>query len=89
MSSTKSWRGCWTCRLRHKKCDETIPECRACSSLLTTCYHSKDKPSWMDNGPLQQDMADQLNRGVKEKAALPRTLGYMREAEATANGTLL
>ena len=38
----------------------------------------------MDNGPLQEDMLNQVKREVKEKAAMRRTLGYMREAE-TAN----
>jgi C6 transcription factor Pro1 len=35
----------------------------------------------MDNGPLQEDMLNQVKREVKEKAAMRRTLGYMRESE--------
>jgi hypothetical protein len=38
----------------------------------------------MDNGPLQQAMVEQLKQEVKDQAVLRRTLGYMREAEATA-----
>jgi hypothetical protein len=50
-------------------------------SLLIACHFGLDKPSWMDNGPLQEDMLNQVKREVKEKAAMRRTLGYMREAE--------
>ncbi|KAH8882045.1 hypothetical protein GQ53DRAFT_463921 [Thozetella sp. PMI_491] len=81
MNRVKSWSGCWTCRLRKKKCDETSPQCRTCTSLLITCHYGPDKPSWMDNGPLQEDMLNLIKREVKEKAAIRRTLGYIREPE--------
>jgi C6 transcription factor Pro1 len=87
MSGTKSWSGCWTCRLRHKKCDEEYPQCMTCSSLLITCHYSREKPPWMDNGPGQEEMVEKLKQEVKEKAALRRSLGYIREAQ-TANSEL-
>ena len=30
---TRSRLGCWTCRLRRKKCDERRPACANCDSL--------------------------------------------------------
>ncbi|KAJ2975827.1 hypothetical protein NQ176_g5297 [Zarea fungicola] len=85
MSNSKSWRGCWTCRARRKKCDEAFPNCQTCSALLITCYYTAEKPVWFDNGPLQEEMVKTLKREVKEKAVMRRTLGYMREADEAAS----
>lgn len=64
--------GCWTCRLRRKKCDENYPVCSSCSSLLITCHNDTEKPEWMDGGKRQEEMAEQSKREVKEKAYLRR-----------------
>ncbi|BCR99242.1 Zn(II)2Cys6 transcription factor [Aspergillus luchuensis] len=37
VSHTKVRTGCRTCRIRHKKCDETRPICRMCSSTGRIC----------------------------------------------------
>ncbi|KAI1380068.1 hypothetical protein F4677DRAFT_408475 [Hypoxylon crocopeplum] len=34
---SRSRSGCWTCRIRKVKCDETRPVCRRCSSTGRTC----------------------------------------------------
>lgn len=34
---TRSRTGCWTCRARRKKCDETRPVCRTCAGLDIAC----------------------------------------------------
>ncbi|KAL4963317.1 Zn(II)2Cys6 transcription factor [Aspergillus stella-maris] len=36
--------GCYTCRLRRKKCDEKHPICSACSTLGVNCQY--ERPSW-------------------------------------------
>lgn len=41
--------GCWTCRIRHKKCDEARPECHECKSRTITCHGYGQKPHWIDN----------------------------------------
>lgn len=64
----RSSNGCWTCRLRRKKCDEKQPVCDICATLLITCHNSQDKPDWMDGGARQEEMASRLKREVKEKA---------------------
>ncbi|KAJ4373838.1 hypothetical protein N0V83_002577 [Neocucurbitaria cava] len=71
-STTKSFSGCWTCRLRRKKCDETRPVCDACASLHIVCYFDQTKPEWMDGGVRQEEMAERVKREVKEKAYLRR-----------------
>lgn len=64
--SLRSTHGCWTCRVRRKKCDETHPICEACQSLHITCYgYSSDRPEWMDNGNAEKAMIDNLKRSVR------------------------
>jgi hypothetical protein len=61
--------GCWTCRLRRKKCDEVQPICDTCAALSITCHFDQDaKPDWMDGGLRQEEMAEHIKREVKEKA---------------------
>ncbi|KAF1841394.1 uncharacterized protein K460DRAFT_379483 [Cucurbitaria berberidis CBS 394.84] len=69
-----SFNGCWTCRLRRKKCDETRPVCDACSALHIVCHFDQDKPEWMDGGVRQEEMAERVKSEVKEK-------GYLRREE--------
>ncbi|KAL4867625.1 fungal-specific transcription factor domain-containing protein [Aspergillus spectabilis] len=65
--------GCWTCRLRRKKCDQTRPICGVCAALEISCYSELRKPEWMDNGARQQEMVQQLKRTVKRSAARRRS----------------
>ncbi|KAI1177258.1 fungal-specific transcription factor domain-containing protein [Nemania sp. FL0916] len=64
----RSSQGCWTCRLRRKKCDEAHPTCAACLSLEIDCHYSDTKPEWMDGGAREKQMADELKIMVKQKA---------------------
>ncbi|WQF85964.1 Putative zn(2)Cys(6) fungal-type DNA-binding domain, fungal transcription factor [Colletotrichum destructivum] len=63
---------CWTCRLRHKKCDESMPVCNVCAGLEITCYPNQPTPDWIDGGTRQQAMADQLKTEVTRSAKLRR-----------------
>jgi hypothetical protein len=53
----RSHNGCWTCRLRRKKCDEHRPACSICSSLELDCHGYGPKPGWMDGGVLEREQA--------------------------------
>ncbi|KAI1756868.1 fungal-specific transcription factor domain-containing protein [Xylaria castorea] len=64
----RSSQGCWTCRLRRKKCDEARPACAACDGLEIDCHYSDTKPEWMDGGEREKHMADELKVMVKQKA---------------------
>ena len=66
--TTRSSGGCWTCRVRRKKCDEQRPVCKICASLHVTCHYSADRPAWMDGAVKQEEMAERLKREVKEQA---------------------
>ena len=62
----RSLHGCWTCRLRKKKCDETRPLCATCVALELNCHGYGVKPTWMDNGQLQRDEALNIKRLVRQ-----------------------
>ena len=61
----RSKQGCWTCRLRKKKCDEGRPHCSTCESLSITCYGFGRKPDWMDNGDEERAVVESLKQIVK------------------------
>ncbi|KAI9727716.1 MAG: hypothetical protein M1828_005944 [Chrysothrix sp. TS-e1954] len=60
--------GCWTCKVRRKKCDGVATICNACIALRITCYYDQAKPSWMDGGARQEEMAQFFKNKVKENA---------------------
>ncbi|KAJ5550501.1 hypothetical protein N7535_001557 [Penicillium sp. DV-2018c] len=64
--SARSNDGCWTCRLRKKKCDENRPVCSACIGLELECHGYGPRPEWMDNGVLQSNQAAKFKRLVRQ-----------------------
>ncbi|ETS75014.1 hypothetical protein PFICI_13498 [Pestalotiopsis fici W106-1] len=77
----RSTQGCWTCRLRRKKCDEQKPNCSICASLEITCLYSDKKPEWMDGGIREKKMSDHLKAMVKAKANERREKKWASEIE--------
>lgn len=58
--------GCWTCRIRHRKCDETRPACRECDTRGITCHGYGGKPQWMDDDTqLHKELAS-IKKAVKD-----------------------
>lgn len=64
-NATKRRTGCWTCRLRHKKCDDGRPGCSKCESLRITCYGYGPRPEWIDGGSKEKEKAEEIRRLVK------------------------
>lgn len=58
-------RGCWTCRVRKKKCDECRDQCSTCTSLSITCYGYGPRPEWVDNGERERAMKESFKETVK------------------------
>ncbi|KAK0741601.1 fungal-specific transcription factor domain-containing protein [Apiosordaria backusii] len=85
-SRTRSSEGCWTCRLRRKKCDETRPVCEGCSTLGIDCLYSEQKPEWMDGGERQREKGEWVKQEVKRVAAQRRERRYMRDLESGLGG---
>lgn len=68
-STMRSSNGCWTCRVRRKKCDETPDICANRAALdITCCFDLDQQPEWMDGGVRQDRMAEQLKNEVKAKS---------------------
>ncbi|EHK49378.1 uncharacterized protein TrAtP1_010594 [Trichoderma atroviride] len=61
----RSKQGCWTCKLRRKKCDEIHPFCSTCESLSIPCYGFGPRPEWMDNGVNERAIMSNLKDIVK------------------------
>ncbi len=68
----RSYRGCWTCRLRRKKCDEGLPVCAGCASLDIDCQYGDQKPRWMDGGERQKQKAQEITAEIRRKARVRR-----------------
>ena len=68
----RSKAGCWTCKLRKKKCDETHPQCSTCQSLKIDCYGYANRPSWMDGGAQERKIVRDLRLRVKETLSQKR-----------------
>lgn len=63
MTSTAAKRtksGCWTCRLRRKKCNEGGPPCDNCEARGIHCHGYGPKPQWKDRGALEREEARKL-----------------------------
>ena len=66
--------GCWTCRVRKKKCDEGYPLCSSCNIRGLTCYGYGPKPDWMDGGQKQKKVVEDLRCVIKRNSKEKRSL---------------
>ncbi|KAF5685410.1 C6 transcription factor [Fusarium denticulatum] len=58
--------GCWTCKLRHRKCDLQIPACRECTDRRIPCHGYGAKPAWMDGSDAEHRELERIKRAVKQ-----------------------
>ncbi|KAK2072898.1 hypothetical protein P8C59_007224 [Phyllachora maydis] len=61
----RSRTGCYTCRLRRKKCDEGTPMCSACKHLGLGCEYKR--PMWWGNNELRRKHKDDIKTIIKRK----------------------
>ncbi|KAL3446475.1 fungal-specific transcription factor domain-containing protein [Aspergillus insuetus] len=77
----RSRNGCYTCRLRRKKCDESHPSCGACASLNVSCEYRK--PSWWISTDARNLQKNKIKEKVRETKVLQKETAlkeYMRHA---------
>ncbi|KAK8074376.1 C6 transcription factor [Apiospora hydei] len=67
-TETRSQDGCWSCRLRKKKCDERRPICTECMCLGLECHGFGKRPAWMDRGVKQKAQAAKMKQKVAQLA---------------------
>lgn len=69
-SNSRSKSGCWTCRIRHKRCPEEKPACSQCERLHLQCDYSNSRPDYMLDASLHsaklEDIKEQTSK-VKKK----------------------
>lgn len=78
--------GCWTCKLRKKKCDESYPTCSICQALKINCYGYGERPSWMTNSMQQRKVVLELRQRVKETLSQNRKLRHSNCITTSVDG---
>ena len=71
--------GCWTCRLRRKKCDRSQPTCGACKSLSLECHQAPQSPEWMKDEGTRAAKLNAIRRQIKEST---RSRNELKRAHA-------
>jgi hypothetical protein len=74
--------GCWTCRVRHKKCDEVRPECNECTLRSLTCHGYHQKPHFIDDPDLLHLEISRIKKTVKEVYRRKRRLLLRKTASS-------
>ncbi|KAF2167570.1 hypothetical protein M409DRAFT_54163 [Zasmidium cellare ATCC 36951] len=64
-SRARSSNGCWTCRVRRKKCDEKPGKCTPCASLRLKCDGYGPRPVWMDGGIREKHKVEELKARIR------------------------
>lgn len=60
-TGSRSKSGCWTCRLRRKKCSEDKPECKDCLRLGLACDNSdQPRPEYMNDKKIAKKKMDEI-----------------------------
>lgn len=79
--------GCWTCRMRHKKCDLEKPSCKECTERQVSCHGYGPKPVWMDGGPEERKERAQIKVTINKNFRRVKKLQHLarsREREGRA-----
>lgn len=78
----RSKEGCWTCRIRRKKCDEARPSCWTCRKLGIPCEgYAERKPEFMVNAQVAAKYKAYVHRLIVDfKTARSSIEGYRRQS---------
>ncbi|CAJ0546566.1 Ff.00g011930.m01.CDS01 [Fusarium sp. VM40] len=71
--SQRSRRGCWTCKRRHKKCDEKRPVCERCVQAGMTCEGYKTRLTWGPSNTATSTGAGVVLNPVRQPRAKTRS----------------
>lgn len=82
----RSRNGCWTCRARRKKCDETQPYCLACKSLGLACAgYSSRRPCFMEDPVECQKYKAEVSSQIKQFKRLKKSsIAILSSSEVAA-----
>ncbi|KAJ5281862.1 hypothetical protein N7478_007234 [Penicillium angulare] len=79
--------GCWTCRLRRKRCDGALPQCQNCTGLDITCDRSPTRPIWMDGGLREKEKTEAIKQQIKDGAVGRRQRPGRDQAASSGNSS--
>ncbi|KAF3482946.1 uncharacterized protein GIQ15_02270 [Arthroderma uncinatum] len=77
----RSRSGCFTCRLRRKKCDEGHPACRACKNLKLRCEY--ERPMWWGNSEQRKSQKEYIKDLIKSTKMNEKTVPCPRQTCCT------
>ncbi|KXH26360.1 hypothetical protein CSAL01_11358 [Colletotrichum salicis] len=80
---SRSSGGCWTCRIRHRKCDEVSPTCKECTDRHILCHGYGAEPEWVKNPAKLQAELQRIKHAVKQNFRRTRKL----QASSTRSST--
>ncbi|KAN0122328.1 Fungal specific transcription factor domain containing protein [Hyaloscypha variabilis] len=81
----RSRTGCYTCRLRRKKCDEGSPSCTACKHLGLRCEYKR--PMWWSNNDQRRLQKDNIKMIIKRKKLTEKTTSTTSQVMETGAET--
>ncbi|KAE8380877.1 fungal-specific transcription factor domain-containing protein [Aspergillus bertholletiae] len=83
--------GCWTCRLRRKKCNEDGQPCSNCEARGIFCHGYGPRPSWKDRGEKERQEAKRLQLQTRARGrrvgTTPVSEGRRPSIDASPPGT--
>ncbi|KAI9841386.1 MAG: hypothetical protein M1837_000718 [Sclerophora amabilis] len=71
----RSRSGCFTCRLRRKKCDEAKPSCKACKHLGLRCEYKR--PMWWSNNEQRKQQKETIKTIIRRTKLSEKTAQIM------------
>ncbi|KAG5753548.1 hypothetical protein H9Q70_003825 [Fusarium xylarioides] len=69
---------CWTCKIRHVKCDGAPTACIHCTSREIQCHGYGPIPSWLDGGPSKKQEKQRIKLAVKKNLRQKKRLQARR-----------
>lgn len=83
----RSHNGCWTCRARRKKCDESSQPCKTCTGLHLTCHGYGPRPIWMDGDMHEKAKVMGFKAAVKRYSKQKQRSKDLKKGEAISIDT--
>jgi hypothetical protein len=80
----RSRTGCYTCRLRRKKCDEGNPLCTACKHLGLQCEYKR--PMWWSNTDARRKHKEDIKMIIKRKKLSEKTAAVTHPLQTSGAG---
>ncbi|KAJ9363507.1 transcriptional regulator family: Fungal Specific TF [Paecilomyces variotii] len=84
---SRSVLGCYTCRLRRKKCDERHPSCSACINLCVKCEYTR--PSWWGTPEERSMQKEKVKNKIRQTKMNEKLVSKRDRARSYSNGSPL